>query len=356
MSALPSTVSKTTGRMTQDTLVSIVIPCFNEEQVLPLLFKRLRDTLSQWKSRVEVILVDDGSTDRTWELLCEAHETDTRWKAVRLSRNFGHQLALWTGLQQCQGDVVAVLDADLQDPPEIVEQFLQKWSEGIDVIFAVRTKRKEGLFKRFAYFTYYRILGWLSEVDIPLDSGDFAVMDRRVIRVLGQCPEQEPFIRGLRAWVGYRQVGVPYERAARAAGEVKYTFRKLTQLALNGIFSFSTKPLRLATWFGFAISFLAFLGVIFTIFQRIFLEQFARVGLAPVPGFATIVIAILFLGGIQLICLGILGEYVGRIFLQVKGRPLTIISESCGLPQASPPTIKRTHVINDSKLDIEVPR
>jgi glycosyltransferase involved in cell wall biosynthesis len=321
-----------------------------------MLFERLRATISKWKCRVEIILVDDGSSDRTWELLSQANREDNRWKAIRLSRNFGHQLALWTGLQQSQGDVVAVLDADLQDPPEIVEQFLQKWAEGYDVVFAVRTKRKEGLFKRLAYFTYYRVLGLLSEVEIPLDSGDFAVMDRRIIRVLGQCPEQEPFIRGLRAWVGYRQIGVTYERSARAAGEVKYTFRKLTQLALNGIFSFSTKPLRLATWFGFGISFLAFLGVIFTILQRIFVEQFARVGLAPVPGFATIVIAILFLGGIQLICLGILGEYVGRIFLQVKGRPLTIIAESCGLPDSPPPTYKRTHLINDSKLDIEVAR
>ena len=166
--------------------------------------------------------------------------------------------------------------------------------------------------------------------DFGSGSGDFAVMDRRVIHILSHCKEQEPFIRGLRAWVGFRQMGVPYERSARAAGEVKYTFRKLMKLALNGIFSFSTRPLRIATWFGFAISLLAFFGVIFTILQRLFAESFAKVGLAPVPGFATIVIAILMLGGIQLICLGILGEYVGRIFLEVKGRPLTIIAESNG--------------------------
>lgn len=328
MAVVPA--SDAPGRLTSETLVSLVIPCFNEEQVLPLLFERLRAVVGGWPWRFEVILVDDGSSDRTWELLSECHRRDPRWKAVRLSRNFGHQLALWTGLHESAGDVVAVLDADLQDPPEVLEAFLHKWADGYDVVFAVRRKRKEGLLKRAAYFTYYRILGWLAEADIPLDSGDFAVMDRRVIDTLARCQEQEPFVRGLRAWVGYPQIGLAYDRPARAAGEVKYTYRKLMKLALNGIFSFSTKPLRLATWCGVTVSLLAFAGVVFTFLQRLFAAEFARVGLPLVPGFATIVIAILFLGGIQLICLGILGEYVGRIFLEVKGRPLTVIAESRG--------------------------
>jgi polyisoprenyl-phosphate glycosyltransferase len=319
------------ARLGPGTVVSIVIPCFNEEVVLPMLFERLREVLRDWTCRYEVLFVDDGSTDATWDLLSDCHRRDPRWKAIRLSRNFGHQLALWTGLHQSTGDVVAVLDADLQDPPELLDQFLAKWSEGYDVVFAVRRKRKEGLLKRLAYFTYYRVLGWLSEVDIPLDSGDFAIMDRRVLDALAHCKEQEPFVRGLRAWVGFRQVGLPYERPARAAGEVKYTFRKLTKLALNGIFSFSTRPLRLATWCGVGISLVAFLGVAFTVLQRLFAPQFAQLGLPFIPGFTTTVTAILFLGGIQLICLGILGEYVGRIFLEVKGRPLTIIANSHGL-------------------------
>lgn len=318
------------GRLHSRTLVSIVIPCFNEESVLPMLFERIQTVTRAWPYASEIIVVDDGSTDRTWELLQSFHQLDPRWKIVKLSRNFGHQLALWTGLHKTQGDVVAVLDGDLQDPPEVLSQFLQRWSEGYDVVFAVRRKRKENWLKRTAYFLYYRLLGLLSEFRIPLDSGDFCVMDRKVIHALAQCKEQEPFIRGLRAWVGFPQAGLEYERAARQAGEAKYTFRKLMALGLNGIFSFSTRPLKLATYSGVAISCLAFVGVLFTIAQRIFAPEFAQMGIGRVPGVATITICVLFLGGIQLICLGILGEYIGRIFLEVKGRPLTFVLDSKG--------------------------
>jgi dolichol-phosphate mannosyltransferase len=310
------------GRLHGDTLVSIVVPCFNEEAVLPLLFERLRSVLASWDCRYEVLFVDDGSTDRTWDLLCDALAVNQGWKAVRLSRNFGHQLALWTGLQQCHGDVVAVLDADLQDPPELLDEFLSRWSDGYDVIFAVRRKRKEGLFKRLAYHVFYRLLGWLAEVDIPLDAGDFAVIDRRVLNAMTSCREQEPFVRGLRAWVGFRQVGIPYDRPARAAGEVKYTFRKLTRLALSGIYNFSTRPLRLATWSGLGTVTLGILGALY-------LMALAITG-APIDGTFSILTALLFLGGIQLVCVGILGEYIGRIYLETKGRPLTIISEHRG--------------------------
>lgn len=313
------------------TRVSLVIPCYNEADVLPLLYERLTRAAESWGVDYEVILVDDGSTDATWSLMLDIQAQNPRWKMIRLARNFGHQVALWAGLKAATGEVIAVLDADLQDPPEELPRFFAKWAEGNDVAYAVRRKRKEGLFKRAAYFLYYRILGALSEIAIPLDAGDFCVMDRRVLQSMLATHEPRPFVRGLRAWVGFKQVGVEYERDARAAGEPKYSFRKLMELALNGIFSFSTRPLRLATYMGLIVSFTAFLGVVFTFCQRLFAEQFASFGLAPVPGFATIVIAILFLGGVQLLCLGVLGEYIGRIHERVMDRPTPTIRETVGL-------------------------
>ncbi|MBX7103308.1 MAG: glycosyltransferase family 2 protein [Gemmataceae bacterium] len=318
-------------------LVSVVIPCFDEEEVLPLLFARLERAAESWGAPYEIILVDDGSRDSTWARIEARNSTDPRWKGVRLARNFGHQIALWTGLQHARGQVIAVLDADLQDPPEVLPRYFAKWAEGYDVVYAVRRKRKEGPLKKAAYYLYYRTLAFLSEIDIPLDSGDFCVMDRRVLDAVLLTREQVPFIRGLRAWAGFRQVALEYEREARAAGQVKYTLRKLIQLGMNGIISFSTRPLRLATYFGFAVSATAFAGVLFTLIQRIFRTQFARYGMDLPPGLATTVTAVLFLGGVQLVCLGILGEYVGRVYENVKGRPLTIISERAGVEKPTPP-------------------
>ncbi|MBL8824228.1 MAG: glycosyltransferase family 2 protein [Planctomycetia bacterium] len=325
--------------VTSHKLISLVIPCCNEADVLPLLFDRIQNEVKNWSYAYEVILIDDGSTDATWELMQQFHDQDHRWKAVKLSRNFGHQLALWTGLQHAQGDAVVVLDADLQDPPEVVPQFLEQWQAGYDVVFAIRRKRKEGMLKRAAYFCYYRFLKMLSEIHIPLDSGDFCVMDRRVVQALLSCNEQEPFIRGLRAWVGFRQTGLTYERAGRAAGEVKYTFSKLVKLGLNGIFSFSTKPLKLATWLGITCSSLAFLAGVFVLIRYLFAEQLKPYGVLPVPGYASIIIAVLFLGGLQLVSLGIVGAYIGRIFQEVKGRPLTFVSESVGLVEKQIPGV-----------------
>jgi glycosyltransferase involved in cell wall biosynthesis len=310
--------------------VSVVIPCYNETEVLPALFERLSAAARQWTAGLEVVLVDDGSTDDTWRLMRECHQKDPRWRLIRLSRNFGHQVALWTGLKHATGDVVAVLDADLQDPPEVLPRLFEEWEHGSDVVYAVRVNRKEGWLKRLAYHTFYRLMAFLAEIPIPLDSGDFCAMDRRVVDEMTRLPEMEPFVRGIRAWVGFRQTGVPYERDARVGGEVKYTFRKLVSLAVNGIFSFSTRPLRIATWMGLVVSLLSFLGGMFTLVQRLFAEEFARIGLAPVPGFATIVIAIFFLGGVQLICLGILGEYIGRIYENVKGRPQSVVDQTIG--------------------------
>jgi polyisoprenyl-phosphate glycosyltransferase len=324
LGSLPRSVSR-------QTLLSVVIPCYNEEEVLPLLFKRLTEAATSWGVDYEVILVNDGSRDKTWQIMTEIHEADPRWKMVCLARNFGHQVALWTGLTVVSGDVVVVLDADLQDPPEIVPQFLSKWADGCDVVYGVRLKRKEFLLKRACYFLYYRILASLSEVTIPLDSGDFCLMDRRVVQIISSARDGRPFIRGLRAWIGFRQESLPYERSARAAGEAKYTLGKLVKLALDGILSSSIRPLRLATYMGLLVSVFAFLGTIFTLAQRIFAEQFARFGLRPVPGFATTVISILFLGGVQLLCVGILGEYIGRIYENVKGWPVSTVAKTLGV-------------------------
>jgi len=319
-----------TRALDRGTTVSVVVPCYNEERVLPDLIERLKNAADSWGTAYEVILVDDGSRDGTWSLIERQCALDRRWRGVALGRNFGHQVAVWAGLDHASGDVVAVLDADLQDPPEVVGGFLERWAEGYDVVYAVRTKRKEGILRRSAYFLFYRILAALADIEIPLDSGDFSVVDRRVVDAILSSREQEPFIRGLRSWVGFRQIGVTYERAARAAGVEKYTLSKLVRLAASGLVSFSSRPLHVATIFGFAIAALAAAGAVFTFVQRIFASWFAEIGLRPVPGFATTVIAILFLGAVQLICIGILGEYVGRIYDNVKGRPQYTVGQTVG--------------------------
>src|SRR5688572_3582524 len=241
--ALPQTPGRAVG---PGTCLSVVIPCYNEQEVLPLLYERLNSAAAGWGVDYEVILVDDGSRDATWPLMQEIHASDPRWKMLSLSRNFGHQLALWTGLCAASGEIVVVLDADLQDPPDILGPFFKKWEEGFDVIYGVRRRRKEGLFKRAAYYLFYRLLSFLANVEIPLDTGDFCVMDRRVVRVITRSSERRPFVRGLRAWAGFRQVAVPYERHGRAAGEAKYTLLKLLRLAFDGILSSSIQPLRVA--------------------------------------------------------------------------------------------------------------
>ena len=311
-------------------LVSVVIPCFNEEEVLEELYRRLSEAAEVWQETLEVVLVDDGSTDATWDKMEDIHRRDERWRIVRFSRNFGHQTAVSAGLQYATGDAVIVMDADLQDPPEELHRFIAKWREGYEVVYAIRKQRKESLFKRAAYKGFYRLLSSLSRHDIPLDSGDFCLMDRTVVDLINQMPEKNRFVRGLRAWAGFQQTGVEYERRERAEGESKYTLAKLTKLAIDGIFSFSTAPLRLATFFGLLVSAVAFLGIGFTITQRLFSDWFAQFGLAPVPGYATIVISVLFIGGVQLVCLGLVGEYVGRIYDETKRRPAWIVQEEKG--------------------------
>ncbi|MEM1128014.1 MAG: glycosyltransferase family 2 protein [Bacteroidota bacterium] len=308
-------------------MISVVLPCYNEAPILDELYERLTAAASAWGHPYEVVVVDDGSAAPTWTKLQALHAADPRWRIVRFTRNFGHQAAVSAGLFHARGEAVIVMDADLQDPPEELHRFIETWQEGYEVVYAIRQHRKEGWIKRAAYYLFYRLIARLSRTELPLDSGDFCLMDRRVVDQINAMPEQHRFVRGMRAWVGFRQRGVAYERQARAGGRSKYRLSDLLRLALDGIFSFSTTPLRLATYLGFLVSSVAFVGVIFTLAQRLFVDWFASIGLAPVPGFATIVISILFIGGVQLITLGIIGEYIGRIYTEVKRRPLWVVHE-----------------------------
>ncbi|MFO0613229.1 MAG: glycosyltransferase family 2 protein [Polyangiaceae bacterium] len=322
-------------------MISIVIPVFNEEETLPKLSERLVSASAAWNDTFEVILVDDGSSDRTPQMLKELCQRDPRFKSLSFSRNFGHQTAVTAGLNQVSGDVVAVMDADLQDPPEVLPRFLEKWREGYDVVYAIRKKRKEGPFKRFAYWAFYRILDYLSSIKIPLDSGDFCIMDRRVVDLLNALPERNRFVRGLRSWLGFRQIGVEYERDARYAGEVKYTLRKLLQLAFDGIVSFTYRPLQMIGAAGLVISLLSFLGFIAFFILSVF--DIHVLGHSPreSPGSTTLTLAVLFLGGVQLISLGVIGEYLGRIFDEVKQRPQYIVKDSVGLGTVRVPRAPR---------------
>ena len=318
-------------------LISIIIPCYNEEEVLHALRERLTNACEQWSYNWEVIAVDDGSRDRTWEMLGQFQKEDSRWKCLSFSRNFGHQAAVSAGLFHASGDAIFIIDADLQDPPEELHRFISKWEEGYDVVYGVRQKRKEGFLKRFCYWAFYRLMAKAVQFEIPLDSGDFCLMSRRIVDTLNLMPERNRFVRGLRAWAGYKQTAIPYERHGRAAGNPKYDFTKLLKLALDGMISFSGLPLKIAAQFGFIVSALSILGIIFTVFQRLFSEFFHSIGLAPVPGYATITSAILFMGGVQLMFLGVIGEYLFRIFDEVKQRPGWIVREGLGIkPQISP--------------------
>jgi glycosyltransferase involved in cell wall biosynthesis len=307
-------------------LVSLVIPAYNETDVLPQLFDRVRRALESVTPDHEVIMVDDGSEDGTWEILAEQCQADSRWKAVGLSRNFGHQRAVMAGLDVARGQAVVIMDADLQDPPEIIPQFVDKWREGYDVVYGVRRKRKEGALKRAAYTLFYRVLCRLASVNIPRDSGDFGLMDQRVVGALRRMPERNRFIRGLRAWVGLRQIGLEYERNTRAAGTPKYTFAKLLNLAYTGILSFSHMPLRLASVLGVVASMLGLAWALYILLWRVFSDE-------ELPGYATTMLAILLLGGAQLLCLGVLGEYLGQIYDEVKQRPPYLVASLVGFEE-----------------------
>ena len=298
---------------------SVVIPIYNEEENIPLLHERLTTVMSELCESYEIIMVNDGSSDRSLELLEQIANSDKCLKVVNFARNFGHQIAITAGLNHSSGAAVIVMDGDLQDPPEVLPQFIDKWKDGYEVVYAIRRKRKENIFKRVAYFSFYRIMKKLSYLDIPLDSGDFSIIDRKVVDHLKAMPEKNRFVRGLRTWIGFKQIGLEYERSERNAGTPKFTLGKLMQLAFDGLVSFSYTPLHLATNLGFFTTGISFIASVVYVLKKL------MIGDAEVAGFPTLIVSVLFLGGIQLLTLGILGEYIGRIHEEVKGRPLYIV-------------------------------
>jgi glycosyltransferase involved in cell wall biosynthesis len=307
--------------------LSVVAPCFNEEGVLHELYRRISQVLGDSSESWELVLVNDGSRDRTPEIMRELHAQDERVKVVDFARNFGHQIAVTAGMDYARGDAVVLIDADLQDPPELILEMLAKWREGYEVVYAIRAERKgETWFKEFTAKAFYRIIYKITDIDIPMDTGDFRLMDRKVVNALKTMHEKHRFMRGMSVWVGFRQTGVKYVRAERYAGETKYPLKKMLKFAMDGITSFSYFPLQLATYIGFVAALLAVFGIMVTIILRLS-------GSHAFLGQATTLVSVLFLGGVQLICLGILGEYLGRIYDEVKGRPLYIVREALGFDE-----------------------
>ncbi len=312
-------------------LLSVVVPCFNEQEVLKLTHRRLIEALGDnGKFDLEILYVNDGSRDGTEEILFDLADVDSRVKVISFSRNFGHQSAITAGLNYAVGDIVAVIDADLQDPPELIESMIAKWQEGFDVVYGVRTSRKEGFFKQLSYKVFYRLYRFFVRIETPLDSGDFALLDRRIVDLLNSLPEKNRFIRGLRAWIGFRQTGWVYEREARAAGDPKYNLQKLIKLAFDGIFNFSTTPLTVIFIVGVITSLMSVVATFVYLIARI--GSYNIFGYSPgdVPGFTTLIIVILFFSGIQLISLGIIGEYLGRLYQEAKKRPTYVVKETRG--------------------------
>jgi len=306
--------------------LSAVVPLFNEQESLAELHHRLTAVLTATGLPYEIVLVDDGARDRTPEMIDELAARDQHVVAVHLSRNFGHQPAVSAGLDRARGDAVIVLDGDLQDPPELIPDLAAKWREGFDVVYAVRRRRAEPWHRRLGYYAFYRLMAALSDLEIPLDSGDFCLMDRRVVDVLNHLPERMRFVRGLRSFVGFRQVGLEYDRPSRAAGSTKYSFRRLVALAMDGLVSFSGRPLRLATYLGLSAVAVA-VGLLGWILYDAFIHLDSPELSAP-KGWASIAVIVLFMGSAQLICLGIIGEYIRLIFLETKRRPTYIVREN----------------------------
>ena len=307
---------------------SIIVPVFNEEENLNTLYKRIKDVLKKLNGEHEIILINDGSYDSTSVLLKKLHDKDSNVKIINFSRNFGHQVAVSAGLKYSSGDYIAILDGDLQDPPEILPKFFKKLEDGYDAVYAIRKNRKENIFKKISYSLFYRLLKKVSSIDIPLDSGDFSVMNRRVVDAVNSLPERNRFVRGLRSWVGFKQIGLEYTRDKRLAGKSKYNLRKLFKLAFDGIFSFSYIPLQFMFYLGLISLLLSILGSIVAIYFRFFTTAYSRV-----PGFATTIILVMFVGGLILFSVGIMGEYIRRIYDEIKARPQFIIESTLGFEE-----------------------
>jgi polyisoprenyl-phosphate glycosyltransferase len=307
--------------------LSLVIPVYNEEATLDALFATIRERLAALAISSEIVLIDDGSRDRTSEMIAEMTRRDPRFRSIHFSRNFGHQAAVTAGLHFARGSAVVVMDADLQDPPELLTTMLERWREGYHVVYAQRVKRHaESAMKRGIAYVYYRVLQRLTDVTIPADTGDFCLMDRRVVDLLNRMPERNRYLRGLRAWLGFRQTAVPFERPPRYAGEPKYTFWKSLSLGVNGVVGFSKVPLRFATYLGMIVSAVSVVLMGWAVYQRV-------VGANTVRGWASTLVVILLLGGVQLLMIGVVGEYLSRIYDEVKQRPMYVIGDLRGFTE-----------------------
>jgi polyisoprenyl-phosphate glycosyltransferase len=309
-------------------VLSVVVPLYNEELVLPKLYSRLTSVLSAIELNYEIVMVNDGSSDATLPMAKDLCSQDQRVKLISFSRNFGHQMAITAGMDKAQGQAVVIIDADLQDPPEVIPLMIDKWREGYHVVYGVRKKRKgESAFKLITASLFYRVLQKLTPVDIPVDTGDFRLMDRKALDQLKTMRERSRFVRGMVSWIGFNQCKVEYVRDERFAGETKYPIEKMIRFALDGILSFSQIPLKLSSSFGFLCSLLSFAFILYGFIVKYLFPETA------IPGWASVFVAVLFLGGVQLVCVGILGEYLGRVYEEIKGRPLYIIEEEINLEQ-----------------------
>jgi dolichol-phosphate mannosyltransferase len=315
--------------MARDIALSIAVPVYNEIESLPELHNRISEVMQQIGEPWELLLIDDGSSDGSTQWILSKADEDAHLKPVIFARNFGHQIAITAGLDYSRGQAVVVMDADLQDPPEVIVKMVERWREGYEVVYAVREEREgETLFKKATASLFYRLINKITDVDIPVDTGDFRLMDRKVVDALSSMRERHRFPRAMVAWVGFKQTGVSYRRAARMAGETKYPFRKMLRLALNAITGFSYFPLQISTYLGFFSAGLSILAIPVVVVMRLMGNQ-------AFFGQATTLIAVLFLGGVQLISLGILGEYIGRLYDEAKGRPLYIVREAPENPDPS---------------------
>lgn len=305
--------------------ISVIVPCYNEEEVLHTTHQRLTDVLEKLQGyEYELIYVNDGSRDKTLPMLRVIAQADRRVKLLSFSRNFGHQIAITAGLDYCSGNAAVVIDADLQDPPHLIADMVRSWEQGADVVYGKRRDREgETFFKLFTARLFYRFINRLADVDIPLDTGDFRLMNRKALNAFLKLRERHRFVRGMVAWVGFKQEALEYDREARFAGTTKYPFRKMMRLAFDAIMGFSNVPLRLASFVGFITSFLAFAGILYALYAKLFTNE-------TVAGWTFLMIAILFIGGITLVVLGIIGEYIGRIYSEIKQRPLYLIQEQMG--------------------------
>lgn len=307
--------------MSEKIKYSVVAPIYNEIEIVDEFCKRVTEVMDSTGEGWELVLVDDGSRDGSTERILELATANAKIRPVIFARNFGHQIAVTAGLDYTRGEAITIIDADLQDPPEVILEMIEKWKEGYQVVYAVRAEREgESWFKLWTASLFYRIIYRITDVKIPLDTGDFRLLDRKVVDVMNAMRERHRFLRGMSAWVGYKQIGVEYKRAARVAGETKYPFKKMLQLALNAVTSFSYFPLQVASYFGFVSASIAILAIPIIIAMRMTGAQFFE-------GQATTLISVLFLGGVQLISLGVLGEYIGRLYDEAKGRPLYIVAQ-----------------------------